>query len=277
MDDHATYQQCARPATSAPGGGSRQPAGLRDRRALLPEVRRPAAVALHRARRLLCAPLPARRERTVATGRGPATTWSRGHDFSLSAPRRAAREAQSAQCEPGLGDRVGGGLRQSPAQGPATRCRRWARCRTRLLMSPTPQGARCQALRPGTSSVPAAVEVIRAPGRRPRARGPRRPLGAGRTPRAPLVEASSAMTARRHCRHSTTAEWNPRQLGAPGRGDCGQAGCEELLFDPANCGACGRKRGEQEVCVQGGCVGGDGACPAPCGDGDRICCGGGSD
>jgi 3',5'-cyclic AMP phosphodiesterase CpdA len=28
------------------------------------------------------------------------------------------------------GPGVGGGLRQSPAPGPATRCRRWARCRT---------------------------------------------------------------------------------------------------------------------------------------------------
>ena len=55
--------------------------------------------------------------------------------------------------------------------------------------------------------------------------------------------------------------------------DC-DADCVDLNWSDKNCGACGRECGDQEVCVQGGCVGGDGSCPAACDDGDRICCGG---
>jgi hypothetical protein len=83
---------------------------LRDRRTRLPEVRRPAAVALHRARRLLRAPLSARRECAGAPGRGPAAAPARGNGFSLSAPRRSGGTIRSMRTRA----RLRGGGRSAP-------------------------------------------------------------------------------------------------------------------------------------------------------------------
>ena len=50
--------------------------------------------------------------------------------------------------------------------------------------------------------------------------------------------------------------------------------CVDLLWDHGHCGDCGSPCAEDEACVQGACVAGNGPCPESCsaGGANRICC-----
>jgi hypothetical protein len=58
---------------------------------------------------------------------------------------------------------------------------------------------------------------------------------------------------------------------AAGLTDCAN-NCVDLAWSDKNCGMCGHACASDQVCVFGGCIGGDGTCATACARGGDICC-----